>query len=301
MAPPAPPVLTRREVRAVMSNVEPAAQSESSPAEPSASSRTRIETFGRPLLFVGLFVVAGWAAFALELHRTDVSGGVSGLQFLFDAALPPETSVLEVGLRGLVETLYIAYLGTLFGVLVSLPISLLASRSLFPRHLTLPARWFLAGLRVLPSILWAVIFVVLIGTGPAAGVLAITLYTIGFVGKLEYEAFEGLDTEPMEAVTSMGATRPQALRFVVIPQAANALISQSLFVFEYNVRHAAAIGIVGAGGIGYYIMAYLNFLQYDRVIVLLAIVFVVVLVIDEVSYRFRSVVLGRIGQDTTSN
>ncbi|AGB39905.1 phosphonate ABC transporter, permease protein PhnE [Natronococcus occultus] len=257
-----------------------------------AALRTRLKTFGRPLLFILVFVLAVWSIWILELHQTDFSGGADGLTFLYGAAIPPEMSVLEVGLRGLLETLYIAYVGTLFGVLLSLPVSLVASRNLFPWYLTLPARWFLAVLRVLPSILWAVIFVILIGTGPAAGVFAITLYTIGFIGKLEYEAFEGLDNEPIEAVSSLGATRLQILRFVVLPQAINSLISQTMFMFEYNVRHAAAIGIVGAGGIGYYIMGYLDFLQYDRVIVLLAIVFLAVLVIDELSYRLRSFFLG---------
>lgn len=254
--------------------------------------QAHIRSLGRPLLVLLVLLTALWSFVVLELHRTDLAGGVDGLQFLYGAAIPPEMSVFAVGIRGLVETLYIAYLGTLFGIVLSLPISLLASRTLFPRYLTLPSRWFLAALRVLPSILWAVIFVILVGTGPAAGVLAITLYTIGFVGKLEYESFEGLDPEPMEAVSAMGANRFQVLRFVVLPQSIHALLSQAMFMFEYNVRHAAAIGIVGAGGIGYYIMGYLDFLQYDRAIVLLAIVFVAVLVIDELSYRLRALALG---------
>ncbi len=254
--------------------------------------RSRLRTVSRSIFVLVLLTFAGWSVVVLELHHVDLSGGVVGLSFLYGAAIPPEMSVLRVGIGGLVETLYIAYLGTLFGVMLSMPISLLASRNLFPRHINLLARWMLAGLRVLPSILWAVIFVILLGTGPPAGVLAITLYTVGFVGKLEYESFEGLDNEPMEAVSALGATRLQVLRFVVIPQAVNALISQSMFMFEYNVRHAAAIGIVGAGGIGYYIMAYLNFHQFDRVVVLLALIFAVVIVVDELSYHLRSLFLG---------
>ena len=255
----------------------------------------RLGTGTGTVLLLVVLSLAAWSFLALNLPQTNFSGGAEGLGFLFDAAIPPDMSVLEVGLRGLVETLYIAYLGTLIGVTLSLPVSLLASRDLFPWYVNVPARWSLAGLRVLPSILWAIIFVILVGTGPPAGVLAISLYTIGFVGKLEYEAFEGLDNEPMEAVGSLGASRFQVLRFVVLPQAVNSVISQAVFMFEYNVRHAAAIGIVGAGGIGYYIMGYLDFFAYDRVIVLLGIVFVVVVVTDELSYRFRSFFTGNTG------
>ena len=261
-------------------------------SEHSRSVQDRLGARAGTAISILLLVLAAWSVLALELHQANVSRAWEGVGFLFDASIPPDASVLEVGLRGLVETLYIAYLGTLAGVTLSLPVSLLASRNLFPRYVNLPARWFLAGVRVLPSILWAVIFVILVGTGPLAGVLAITLYTTGFVGKLEYEAFEGLDPEPMEAVGSLGASRFQVLRFVVLPQAINAVLSQAFFTFEYNVRHAAAIGIVGAGGIGYYIMGYLEFFAYDRAIVLLGIVFVVVIAIDELSYWLRSLFLG---------
>ena len=254
--------------------------------------RWRRSLGGASALVIIAIALAGWSVFTLELYDMDLSRAWTGLGFLFEASIPPEMSVLEVGLRGLLETLYIAYLGTLVGVILSLPVSLAASRTLFSRYVNTPARWLLAGVRVLPSILWAVIFVILVGTGPLAGVLAITLYTVGFVGKLEYEAFEGLDPEPMEAVDALGASRGQVLRFVVLPQAGNALLSQAFFMFEYNVRHAAAIGIVGAGGIGYYIMGYLEFFAYDRAVVLLAIVFVVVIAIDEVSYWLRSRYLG---------
>ena len=255
--------------------------------------RERIASRIGTILLVGLVGLALASAIALDLHAVNLGRAWSGLGFLYEAAIPPDTGVLEVGMRGLWDTLLIAYLGTLIGVTLSLPVSLLASRNLFGWYIATPARWFLAGVRVLPSILWAVIFVILVGTGPFAGVLAITLYTIGFVGKLEYESFEGLDPEPIDAVGALGASRPQVLRFVVIPQAVNAIISQAFFMFEYNVRHAAAIGIVGAGGIGYYIMGYLQFFQYDRALLLLIMIFVVVIVIDEMSYWLRAYFLGK--------
>lgn len=256
------------------------------------AARGHLGTTAGTSILVVLAILAGWSILALNLHQANLSRVWAGVGFLFDASIPPDMGVLEVGLRGLLETLYIAYLGTLAGVILSIPLSLLASRNLFSRYVNTPARWCLAGIRVLPSILWAIIFVILVGTGPLAGVFAITLYTTGFVGKLEYEAFEGLDPEPIEAVGTLGASRLQVLRFVVLPQAVNAVISQSLFMFEYNVRHAAAIGIVGAGGIGYYIIGYLDFFAYDKAIVLLGIVFIVVIAIDELSYWLRSRFLG---------
>ncbi len=267
------------------------------PVEPRQETATEplLERLGLgtgALLGLAVLLIAAWCFFALGLHRESLAGTWSNLGFLFDISIPPDTSVLEVGLRGIQETLYIAYIGTLVGVALSIPLSLVASRNLFPWYLNVPARWILAGVRVLPSILWALIFVILVGTGALAGVIAISVYTIGFVGKLEYEAFEGLDAEPMEAVGALGASRFQVLRFVVLPQAANALISQCLFMFEYNVRHASAIGIVGAGGIGYHIWGYMQFFAYDAVFVLLAIVFVVVIAIDEASYWLRSLFLG---------
>lgn len=262
-------------------------------SNPSGGGWSRLTGLLGIILPLVVAILAIWSVLSLELHQANLTRAWTGLGFLFDASIPPDTSVLEVGLRGLEETLYIAYLGTLVGVALSLPLSLLATRNLFGWYVNTPARWVLAGVRVLPSILWAVIFVILVGTGPLAGVLAISLYTVGFVGKLEYEAFEGLDPGPRVAVRSLGASRFQVLRFVVLPQSANALVSQTFFMFEYNVRHASAIGIVGAGGIGYYIMGYLEFFAYDRAIVLLAIVFVVVIVVDELSYWLRTTLIGR--------
>ena len=115
-----------------------------------------------------------------------------------------------------------------------------------------------------------------------------TLYTIGYLGKLQYEAIEGIANEPLEASMAMGLTKSERFLFVVIPESSNDLISQLLFMFEYNVRHGSVIGIVGAGGIGYYISTYLKFLQYDKVMALLIVLFFVVVLIDILSIKARS-------------
>ena len=130
--------------------------------------------------------------------------------------------------------------------------------------------------------------VILVGLGPLAGILAMTIYTVGYLGKLQYESIEGMSNVPLEAADSMGLSKIEKAIGVVIPEEANNLISQAIFMFEYNVRHGTVIGIVGAGGIGYYINLYLKFLQYDKVIAYLIVIFLVVIVIDFFSIYARS-------------
>ena len=117
-----------------------------------------------------------------------------------------------------------------------------------------------------------------------------TFYTVGYLGKLQYEVFEGMRNDPLEAARAMGLSRPSIFLNVVIPENSNHLLSQLMFMFEYNVRHGTVIGIVGAGGIGYYISTYLKFLQYDKVFALLILIFIVVVIIDLLSLMVRSFV-----------
>ncbi len=117
-----------------------------------------------------------------------------------------------------------------------------------------------------------------------------TFYTVGYLGKLQYETFEGMPSDALEVSKAMGLSHTTKFTSVVIPETGNHLLSQLMFMFEYNVRHGTVIGIVGAGGIGYYISTYLRFLQYDKVFALLIIIFVVVVLIDLLSLMVRSFV-----------
>jgi phosphonate transport system permease protein len=142
--------------------------------------------------------------------------------------------------------------------------------------------------RSLPALLWAVLFVILLGLGPVAGIFAMTMYTMGHLAKLQYESLEGLAPEPFEAVRATGASRLQIARFVALPEASNLLLSQLLYMFEYNVRASAIVGFVGAGGIGYYIQLYLRALQYNGVVTLLIVVFLTVVLLDVISLQIRA-------------
>ena len=247
------------------------------------------------LVFVDL-VDGDWASLENSLDNLSV--------FFYESLWPPNWKVTEAqsyptcerswdflcspAYIGITETLKIAFVSTGFGFVISLPLATLASRNLYRDSIAIPFRFLLAAMRTLPSIIWAIFFVILVGLGPVSGVLAMTFYTIGYLGKLQYETIEGLSNDPLDAAKAMGLNNSEIIQRVVIPETANNLISQLFFMFEYNVRHGSVIGIVGAGGIGYYISTYLKFLQYDKVIALLLILFVVVVFIDLISIKARS-------------
>src|SRR3989304_9285098 len=179
---------------------------------------------------------------------------------------PPRREVLATLAGAMVETVEIAFVGTLLGFIVSLPLAVLATTTLVGSGVSLAARLFLGVVRTIPSLLWAVIFVIGFGLGPAAGALGVALYSVGYLGKLYFEAFEGVDGGGREAVRGAARNRLQLVTYAVIPESANAILSQLLFMFEYNVRASAIMGFVGAGGIGFYILGYIQLLQYQNLL-----------------------------------
>ena len=258
-------------------------------------------------IFISLFLIATYLVFVdlVDGDWASLENSLDNLSvFFYESLWPPNWKVTEAqsyptcdrsweflcspAYIGIMETLKIAFVSTGFGFIISLPLATLASRNLYRDSIAIPFRFLLAAMRTLPSIIWAIFFVILVGLGPVSGVLAMTFYTIGYLGKLQYETIEGLSNDPLDAAKAMGLNNSEIIQRVVIPETANNLISQLFFMFEYNVRHGSVIGIVGAGGIGYYISTYLKFLQYDKVIALLLILFVVVVIIDLISIKARS-------------
>jgi phosphonate transport system permease protein len=239
------------------------------------------------VVVVGVLLVLGvLATLSLDIRLERLSG-LANLLELVREAFPPDAALASIAAKAVFETVQIAFLGTLIGGAGALPLAILASRNLFGRGVTIPARLILAAIRTLPALLWAVLFVVAVGLGPLAGVLASGVYTVGYLGKLHYEAIEGIDPGPLNAIRSAGASRGQLVRHVVLPDSANHLLSQLLFAFEYNVRASSIVGFVGAGGIGFYIAGYLTVLRYQSVFTLLLAVFVTILAIDYLSVRIR--------------
>ena len=241
-------------------------------------------------LLVGAVVAAVVAASVnMGADPVEFAAGLSNIALLAEEMSIEITDLglFQTALLSMLETVQMALVGTVVGVAAAMPLSLLAARNLNSRWVYAPMRAVLAAVRTFPSILWALLFVIMVGLGPFAGVLAITMYTIGFVAKLQYEAVEAVDPDPVDAVSSIGVSKSQLIRYVVVPESASHLLSQTLYMFDYNVRQTSILGIVGAGGIGFYIINYIKFFEYGKALIFMLVVLATVLAVDWASVKIR--------------
>ena len=240
-----------------------------------------------PYILVGLAALAAMGNMGL-LDPGRLARGAANSAVFASSLFPPNAGVIAILARAMAETLQMALVGTVIGFILALPLALVGTRTLFSPWITSPVRLLLGLVRTIPSLLWALVFVVALGLGPAAGSLGIAFYTFGYLGKLYYEAFEGVDREVLEAVKGVGGNRLQLMRFALLPEGANAILSQLLFIFEYNVRASTIMGFVGAGGIGFYMLGYIQMLQYQSLMTAILVTLAVVLLIDYTSAIVRS-------------
>ncbi len=205
----------------------------------------------------------------------------------------------KVWLRLLIETVLIAYLATLVGVVGAFLLSFPASRNLAPNRWVLNiTRRYLEIIRTVPELVWALIFVFCFGVGPMAGVLAIGLHSTGALGKLYSEVNENIDMRPVEGVRASGGDWFQQIRFGVVPQVIPNIISYTLLRFEINVRSSSIIGYVGAGGLGQEIREAMSLQEYTDLSALFIIILVTVIVMDTASERLRHRIIGLSAKET---
>ena len=241
-----------------------------------------------------------WAAWVIILGailwsavETEVSLGrmIEGLPFMWDflrRMVPPDLSVLGNALRGAMETIQIAVVGTAVAALLALPMGFAAARNAAPAWLFYWARTLLNAFRAVDTLVYALFFVAAVGLGPFPGVLAVMVYTATVLAKLYSEAIEAIEPGPVEAVRATGATTLQVLRWGVLPQLVPQFLSFTLYRFETNIRAAAVLGFVGAGGIGFYIQTYLRLLNYPAAATVLLVLIGLVMIVDFASSRLRA-------------
>lgn len=200
----------------------------------------------------------------------------------------PDWSYAQDIWEDMLETVQIAIASTIIGAVLAVPVALLCAVNIMPKKIvSIPARIVLNLVRTIPDLLFAAIFVAVFGIGAFAGMLALVFFSFGLVAKLTYEAIEAIDPGPLEAMTASGANKIQLIVFGVVPQALPYFFSYVLYTFEVNVRAAAVLGFVGAGGIGLHLDQQLNLLRYDRASTIILLTLVIVLLIDYASTYLR--------------
>lgn len=251
-----------------------------------------------------LLAFAGWLALvALAVWCWQVMTAGTIWAFVYDAPrqaadigsrmVPPRWAYLPDLLLPLWDTINIATLGTILGVLIATPVAFLAARNTTPSAAVLRpvALFVIVASRSINSLIWALLLVSVVGPGLFAGVIAIALRSIGFVGKLLYEAIEETDRNQTEAVEATGAGPAQVLAYGIWPQVAPAFWAISVFRWDINIRESTVLGLVGAGGIGLQLQGSLNTLAWPQVTMILLLILVTVLVSEWVSARVRASII----------
>ena len=210
-------------------------------------------------------------------------------EFLGHLFAVPDWSYLPTVSVKIVETLEIAFLSTTFALTISLPVGILAARNLSPHPAVYHAsRTLLIFMRSLPEMVWALVFVSAVGLGPLPGILALIFVNISFMAKLFAESFEVVDAKGIEGVLSTGAGWLQLINFAILPQSYPDLISITLYIFDNNVRAATIIGIVGGGGIGYELLMSFRLFNFNRLLIILGVIYLAVTGLDRISSLLRS-------------
>jgi phosphonate transport system permease protein len=251
-----------------------------------------------PMMAVAVVAVAtligGFAT--LDVSWARVFGGISELGRIAMLMIPPEygtTARLMLWVHALAETLAIAFLGTLLAAILAFPLGFLVARNVMPSWIfRFSLRRMLDGIRGIDTLIWALIWINVVGLGPFAGVLAIMIADVGALGKLFSEAIETVDDKAGEGVVSTGGSATHRVRFGIIPQVLPVLLSQLLYYFESNTRSATIIGIVGAGGIGLHLAEAIRTLEWQQVSFIVIMILVTVAVIDFLSGRIRFAIIG---------
>ncbi|MEL6573154.1 MAG: phosphonate ABC transporter, permease protein PhnE [Pseudomonadota bacterium] len=212
-----------------------------------------------------------------------------------DRAFPPNMDPQVLGRLGwkMVETLQIAIAGAFIGIVVSIPVAILAARGLIAgQWVNQSVRTILGFIRAVPDLAWALIFVVAVGLGPFAGMLAIAMDTLGFCGRFFADDMEAADKGPAESLTATGARKIDVVACATLPASTPAFISTSLFAMEKAVRSSTILGLVGAGGIGIELKVGFDLFDYPTVMTVILMIAVVVILIEQLSGWARTKIIG---------
>lgn len=252
---------------------------------PKLSFRERFTAFRATLLLFAIAVIVSLPALSgsgRDLNYFESLARFAGKFF------PPDLSVTPQILDALGQTIQIAVMATVISVIIALPLAAAGSQTIAPKWLNLATRMTLNVIRTLPSLIWALVAVAIVGPEPLAGVIGLTFYSVGYLGKFLSDAFESVDTAVSDGLKMSGASSFQAFQYGLLPQMKPLVMSNALWMLEYNIRSAAIIGYVGAGGIGLLLHTYQEFGQWDRFATVLLFILGLVTILDLFGEWLRS-------------
>ena len=250
----------------------------------------------RASTLVILAVALGLALHGLYRMDIDYARLLRGPENIWDfvtGAIPPNTERFSTLSEAMLETVEIALIGTVIGVVLSVPAALLAAQNTTPfLPLAYLMRFVLTTLRAIPDLVWALIFVMAVGLGPLAGILAIAVDVLGFAGRFFAERIEEVERGPIDALRSTGAGGIAVVVGAVLPAAFASFTATSLYCVEKSIRGATVLGMVGAGGIGGELTTAFNVRQFDTALLIILMILAVVLLAEQLSSTVRRRMLG---------
>ena len=228
-----------------------------------------------------------WSFNGAQFQFAKLADGAVNMGTFLSRLFPPDFSKIGVIIQLLIETFQMALVGTVLGAVFALFVAFGAASNISPKWLYYPSRWVMNIIRSVPELVIALMFVSAVGLGPFAGILAMTLGSIGSIGKIFAEAMEQVDQGPIVAMQAVGASKRQVIQYGILPQAAPLLTSYTLLLFEGNVRGATILGLVGAGGIGLELTTAMRMYDYGHLSAIIICIILLVTAIDQGSALIR--------------
>lgn len=249
----------------------------------------------RWLAGLGFLAWLAWSFWLFDITPARLWNGLSGLFTILRLMVPPNPGELWMDIvKGMVESVAMAFLGTVLAAIVAVPLGFLGARNVITvTLLRFSIRRFFDGIRGVDQLIWALAYVRAVGLGPLAGVLAIFTSDLAVLAKLYAEAIENAEKRQSEGVIAAGGNRLHALRYGVLPQVLPVMLAQALYFFESNTRSAAILGVVGAGGIGLQIAERIKVRHWDEVAFIIILMVLTVAAIDMLSGLVRRRLIGR--------
>jgi len=239
-----------------------------------------------------VLILFAWSLSVVSFKDVNQSGFKIALNILNGIIHPDLDLLFNVSKQSvlylLVQTLAIAFLGTVVGAILSVPFAFLAASNIVPKPVSWLTRLLLIVIRTIPALVYGLMFIRVSGPGPFAGVLTVGLTSIGMLAKLYVDAIEELDTKVLESMTSIGCTTFEKIRFGILPQLMSVFMSVTIYRFDMNMREASILGLVGAGGIGAPLIFAMNGYKWSQVGSILIGLVVLILIIELISNKIRA-------------